>query len=129
MKLNVFLFNTLAGYLFSTADRGVVFVYDENYVNNNGMPLSLPLQKEEFSQKNVCHIFLVFYQKVRLETEFLNICIFLNDDDFANQNPTEQPKDETTDKKESEKEELPPVEEGDEETQEEIGNLENCNKK
>jgi serine/threonine-protein kinase HipA len=53
MKLNVFLFNTLAGYLFSTADRGVVFVYDENYVNNNGMPLSLslPLQKEEFSQK------------------------------------------------------------------------------
>lgn len=53
MKLNVFLFNTLAGYLFSTADRGVVFFYDENYVNNNGMPLSLslPLQKEEFSQK------------------------------------------------------------------------------
>ena len=53
MKLNVFLFNTLAGYLFSTADRGVVFTYDENYVNNNGMPLSLslPLQKEEFSQK------------------------------------------------------------------------------
>ena len=53
MKLNVFLFNTLAGYLFSTADRGVVFAYDENYVNNNGMPLSLslPLQKEEFSQK------------------------------------------------------------------------------
>jgi len=53
MKLNVFLFNTLAGYLFSTADRGVVFEYDENYVNNNGMPLSLslPLQKEEFSQK------------------------------------------------------------------------------
>ena len=39
MKLNVFLFNT--------------FAYDENYVNNNGMPLSLslPLQKEEFSQK------------------------------------------------------------------------------
>ena len=53
MKLNVFLFNTLAGYLFSTADRGVVFAYDENYVNNDGMPLSLslPLQKEEFSQK------------------------------------------------------------------------------
>ena len=53
MKLNVFLFNTLAGYLFSTADRGVVFAYDENYVHNDGMPLSLslPLQKEEFSQK------------------------------------------------------------------------------
>lgn len=53
MKLNVFLFNTLAGYLFSTADRGVVFAYDEDYINNNGMPLSLslPLQKEEFSQK------------------------------------------------------------------------------
>lgn len=30
MKLNVFLFNTLAGYLFSTADRGVVFAYDED---------------------------------------------------------------------------------------------------
>ena len=66
MKLNVFLFNTLAGYLFSTADRGVVFAYDEDYINNNGMPLSLslPLQKEEFSQKNVCHIFQGSYQKV-----------------------------------------------------------------
>lgn len=37
-------------------------------------------------------------------------------DDFANQNPTEQPKDETSNKEESEKEEIPPVEEGDEET-------------
>ena len=41
-------------------------------------------------------------------------------DDFANQNPTEQPKDETTDKGENEKEEIPPVVEGEEETEEEI---------
>ena len=41
-------------------------------------------------------------------------------DDFANQNPTEQPKDETTDKGENEKEEIPPVVEAEEETEEEI---------
>lgn len=41
-------------------------------------------------------------------------------DDFANQNPTEQPKDETTDKGENEKEEIPPGVEGEEETEEEI---------
>lgn len=41
-----------------------------------------------------------------------------SNDDFANQNPTEQPKDETTDKGENGKEEIPPVEEGDEETEE-----------
>lgn len=41
-------------------------------------------------------------------------------DDFANQNSTEQPKDETTDKGENEKEEIPPVVEGEEETEEEI---------
>ncbi|MBP3562783.1 MAG: hypothetical protein J6J67_09825 [Treponema sp.] len=41
-------------------------------------------------------------------------------DDFANQNPTEQPKNETTDKGENEKEEIPPVVEGEEETEEEI---------
>lgn len=41
-------------------------------------------------------------------------------DDFANQNPTEQPKDETTDNDENDKEEIPPVEEGEEETEEDI---------
>ena len=41
-------------------------------------------------------------------------------DDFANQNPTEQPKDENIDKGENEKEEIPPVVEGEEETEEEI---------
>ena len=41
-------------------------------------------------------------------------------DDYANQNPTEQPKDETTDKGENEKEEIPPGVEGGEETEEEI---------
>ena len=40
--------------------------------------------------------------------------------DFVNQNPTEQPKDETTDKDVNEKEEIPPVVEGEEETEEEI---------
>lgn len=39
-------------------------------------------------------------------------------DDFANQNPTEQPKDENIDNDVNDKEELPPVEEGDEETEE-----------
>ena len=41
-------------------------------------------------------------------------------DDFANQNPTEQQKDETSDNDENDKEEIPPVVEGEEETEEEF---------
>ena len=53
MQLKVFLFDVLAGYLFTTSDRGIVFKYDEKYVNDNGQPLSLslPLRYEEFSQR------------------------------------------------------------------------------
>ena len=53
MQLKVFLFDILVGYLFTTSDRGIVFKYDEKYVNDNGQPLSLslPLRYEEFSQR------------------------------------------------------------------------------
>ena len=60
MKLNVFFGNEIAGSLESTADRGVVFCYDNAYLENkNAVPLSasLPLQKEEFSQKQCIPFF------------------------------------------------------------------------
>ena len=60
MKLNVFLANEKAGFLESTENRGVVFVYDKNYLmNKNAIPLSasLPLQSEEFSQKQCIPFF------------------------------------------------------------------------
>lgn len=60
MKLNVFFGNKKAGSLESTENRGVIFVYDENYLNDkNSVPLSasLPFQKEEFSQKQCIPFF------------------------------------------------------------------------
>lgn len=60
MKLNVFFGNKKAGSLESTENRGVIFVYDENYlINKNSVPLSasLPLQREEFSQKQCIPFF------------------------------------------------------------------------
>lgn len=60
MKLNVFLGNEKAGTLESTENRGVVFVYDKNYLlNKNALPLSasLPLQSDEFSQKQCIPFF------------------------------------------------------------------------
>ena len=60
MKLNVFFGNKKAGSLESTENRGVIFVYDENYLNDkNSVPLSasLPLQKEEFPQKQCIPFF------------------------------------------------------------------------
>ncbi|HAC31938.1 MAG TPA: type II toxin-antitoxin system HipA family toxin [Treponema sp.] len=60
MKLNVFFGNKKAGSLESTENRGVIFVYDENYLNDkNSVPLSasLPLQREEFSQKQCIPFF------------------------------------------------------------------------
>lgn len=60
MKLNVFFGNTKAGSLESTENRGVIFTYDENYlINKNSVPLSasLPLQLEEFSQKQCIPFF------------------------------------------------------------------------
>ena len=60
MKLNVFFGNKKAGSLESTENRRVIFVYDENYLNDkNSVPLSasLPLQREEFSQKQCIPFF------------------------------------------------------------------------
>lgn len=60
MKLNVFLGNEKAGTLESTENRGVVFVYDKNYLlNKNALQLSasLPLQSDEFSQKQCIPFF------------------------------------------------------------------------
>ena len=60
MKLNVFFGNKKAGSLESTENRGVIFVYDEKYLNDKtSVPLSasLPLQREEFSQKQCIPFF------------------------------------------------------------------------
>lgn len=60
MKFNVFFGNKKAGSLESTENRGAIFVYDENYLNDkNSVPLSasLPLQREEFSQKQCIPFF------------------------------------------------------------------------
>ena len=60
MKLSVFLGNEKAGSLESTDNRGVIFIYDTNYLmNKNAVPLSasLPLQSEEFSQKQCIPFF------------------------------------------------------------------------
>jgi serine/threonine-protein kinase HipA len=49
----------LAGYLSSTAEKGVVFSYDDAYINAGKIPLSLslPLGKTEFSQKECLPFF------------------------------------------------------------------------
>ena len=60
MKLNVFFGNKKAGSLESTENRGVIFVYAENYLNDKtSVPLSasLPLQREEFPQKQCIPFF------------------------------------------------------------------------
>ena len=53
MKLSVYLGENLAGYLESTAEKGVVFFYDTAYIKAGQPPisLSLPLSNAEFSQK------------------------------------------------------------------------------
>lgn len=59
MKLSVYLGDRLAGYLSSTAEKGVVFSYDDAYINAGGiqLSLSLPLGKTEFSQKECLPFF------------------------------------------------------------------------
>ncbi|MDY4152450.1 MAG: HipA N-terminal domain-containing protein [Treponema sp.] len=60
MKLNVFFGNKKAGSLESTENRGVIFIYDEKYLNDKtSVPLSasLPLQREEFPQKQCIPFF------------------------------------------------------------------------
>lgn len=58
MILNVFFSNKLAGTLVSTQDRGVVFKYSPDFVEN-GSPLSqsLPLQSDEFDQRQCLPFF------------------------------------------------------------------------
>ena len=52
MTLYVFLFDQFVGTLSTTPNRGIVFQYDLEYLNNGNMPLSLslPLREEEYSQ-------------------------------------------------------------------------------
>ena len=60
MNLIVYFGNEKAGRLESTENRGLIFRYDENYLKNkNAIPLSasLPLQKEEFSQRQCIPFF------------------------------------------------------------------------
>ena len=60
MRLSVYFGNEKTGYLESTENRGVIFSYDENYLQNkNAVPLSasLPLQSNEFSQKQCIPFF------------------------------------------------------------------------
>ena len=60
MKLNVFFGNEKAGSLESTENRGVIFYYDKNYLQNENaaaLSASLPLQSEEFTQKQCIPFF------------------------------------------------------------------------
>ena len=60
MKLNVFFADKKAGVLESTDNRGVIFVYDNDYLedkNSVAMSVSLPLQEKEFSQKECMPFF------------------------------------------------------------------------
>ena len=59
MRLSVYLGDRLAGYLSSTAEKGVIFSYDDAYINAGKIPLSLslPLGKTEFSQKECLPFF------------------------------------------------------------------------
>jgi len=60
MKLDVYFGRTKAGELRSTDNRGVIFEYDENYLSDSAsirLSSSLPLQKEEFSQKECIPFF------------------------------------------------------------------------
>ncbi len=60
MKLNVFYGNEKAGCLESTENRGVIFIYDEKYLNEKNsvsLSASLPLQNKEFTQKQCIPFF------------------------------------------------------------------------
>lgn len=58
MILNVFFASKLAGTLESTANKGIIFKYTQDFINN-GVPLSqsLPLQVEAFSQQECLPFF------------------------------------------------------------------------
>ncbi len=60
MNLNVYFGKEKCGELKTTDNRGIVFQYSETYLSNPasfGISLSLPLQKEEFSQKQCLPFF------------------------------------------------------------------------
>ena len=60
MKLNVFYGNEKAGCLESTENRGVIFIYDEKYLNEKNsvsLSASLLLQNKEFTQKQCIPFF------------------------------------------------------------------------
>ena len=59
MKLSVYFGENLAGHLFSTAEKGIVFSYDASYLGAEHPPisLSLPLNAGEFSQKQCLPFF------------------------------------------------------------------------
>jgi serine/threonine-protein kinase HipA len=59
MKLAVYLGENLAGHLCSTAESGVIFSYDANYIKASRPPisLSLPLCNKDFSQKECLPFF------------------------------------------------------------------------
>lgn len=60
MKLNVYFGNLKCGILFTTENRGIVFQYTDEYLtskNAKAISFSLPLQKNEFSQKQCLPFF------------------------------------------------------------------------
>lgn len=60
MKLDVYFGAKKAGELCSTGNRGIVFAYDKNYLadrESQKLSASLPLQNEEFSQKQCLPFF------------------------------------------------------------------------
>ena len=59
MKLSVYFGESLAGHLESTAEKGIIFSYDDSYLNSGLSPisLSLPLSDVEYSQKNCLPFF------------------------------------------------------------------------
>ena len=60
MRLGVYFGNRKAGCLCSTADRGVVFAYDDGYLSDASaqrLSASLPLSEKEFTQKECMPFF------------------------------------------------------------------------
>lgn len=60
MTLNVYFEKTKCGILSSTDNRGIIFCYTDEYLQNpfaKAISISLPLQKEEFSQKQCLPFF------------------------------------------------------------------------
>ena len=78
VRLSVYLGDRLAGYLSSTAEKGVVFSYDDAYINAGKIPLSLslPLGKTEFSQKKCLPFFEGLLPEGDVKKGFLNTCTY-----------------------------------------------------